>query len=210
MSTVDLVQQAVMGEMLRGELQPGTWLRQDELAERLGVSKIPVREALHRLAALGLLRFELNRGVVVPALSSSDAEENYGLRRAIEPELLRRAIPRLSIVDAAEAELALSDEDVSLTEANWVFHRALYRASGWVQGVAIAEMLHAAVAPYVVLYTEGLGGAADSDAEHIALLEACRRGEADAAVTLLHAHLDGAEAALLAFFAFEGTAPNLV
>ncbi len=65
----------------------------------------------------------------------------------------------------------------------------------------MAETLHAAVAPYVVLYTEGLGGAADSDAEHIALLEACRRADVDAACRQLKAHLDGAATALLAFFA---------
>ncbi len=132
MSTVDHVQQTVTEEILRGELQPGTWLRQDEMAERLGMSKIPVREALHRLAAIGLLRFEPNRGVVVPALSATEAEENYGLRRAIEPELLRRAIPRLTIVDLAEAELALSGEGMSLTETNWAFHggRCIGRAGG--------------------------------------------------------------------------------
>ena len=92
MSTVDEVQQAVMERMLRGDLQPGTWLRQDDLAAQLGVSKIPVREALHRLAASDLLRFENNRGVVVPLLTAEDAAETFGLRLAIEPELLRRAV----------------------------------------------------------------------------------------------------------------------
>ena len=203
MSTVAHVHKTVMDEILRGELQPGTWLRQDDLAERLGVSKVPVREALHRLAAIGLLRFEPNRGVIVPALSAAQAEENYGLRRAIEPELLRRAIPRLTIVDLAEAELALCGEGMSLTEANWSFHRALYRASGWEQGVAIAEVLHAAVAPYVVSYTQGLGGAASSDAEHVALLEACRRGDVKTACRQLIVHLDSAAAALQAFFAHQ-------
>ncbi len=203
MSTVDQIQRSVMEGMLRGELTPGTWLRQDELADRLGVSKIPVREALHRIAAIGLLRFEPNRGVVVPELSAADAEENYGLRRAIEPLLLARAIPNLTIVDLAEAELALSGEAVSLTEANWVFHRALYRASGWPQGVAMAEILHAAVAPYVALYTQELGGAADSEAEHDALLDACRRADVDAACALLGTHLERAATALLDFFAHD-------
>jgi DNA-binding GntR family transcriptional regulator len=204
MSTVDHVQETVMDGLLRGEYPPGTWLRQDELAAQLGVSKIPVREALHRLAAIGLLRFEPNRGAVVPALSAADAEENYGLRRAIEPELLRRAVPRLTIVDLAEAELATAGEGLSLTEANWAFHRALYQASGWVHGVAMAETLHAAVAPYVVLYTAELGGATDSEVEHRAILEACRSGDADTACARLHDHLEAAETALLAYFAGAG------
>lgn len=198
MSTVDLVQSAVMTEMLRGSLQPGTWVRQDELAIRLGVSKIPVREALQRLAALDLVRFEPNRGVIVPELTAAEAEENYALRQAIEVRLLAQALPKLNIVDLAEAELALTSS-VSLTESNWHFHRALYRASGWDRGLAMAEILHAAVAPYVVLYTEGLGGAADSDAEHLTLLELCRTGDSAKATQVLTQHLETAAASLVEF-----------
>ncbi len=207
MSSVDTVQDALMGALLRGELAPGTWLRQDEIAEQHGVSKVPVREALQRLAGIGLLRFVPNRGAVVPELSAAEAEEHYALRRGVEPQLLRRAVPRLSIVDLAEAELALSDEnrgdpkrsgrERSLTEANWAFHRALYRAAGWQRGLALVEILHVAVAPYVLLYTEGLGGAGDSHAEHHALLAACRDGDVEASVGFLGDHLDHAEAALV-------------
>lgn len=199
MSTVDRVQALVKGGMLRGELGPGTWLRQDDLAEELSVSKIPVREALQRLAATGLLRFEANRGAVVPELTASDAAEIYALRAGIEPRLLGEALPRLSLVDLAEAEVAIEAEGRSLTEANWAFHRALYRASGWDRGLAVAESLHIAVAPYVLLYTEQLGGARDSDVEHVALLDACRRGDRAAASDQLARHLDNAERALVGF-----------
>lgn len=193
-----------MTEMLRGELMPGTWLRQDELAERLGVSKIPVREALQRLVAKGLLRFEANRGAVVPELTATEAEESYALRRAIEPLLLERALPHLSIVDLAEAEIALQTDDLSISEANWAFHRALYSPSGWARGLAMAEILHVAVAPYLVLYTEGLGGATSSDAEHVAMLKACRQGDAESAVEQLLDHLSRAEEALVAYLESTG------
>jgi DNA-binding GntR family transcriptional regulator len=197
-STVDRVQRTIMGGLLRGEISPGTWLRQDELAERLDVSKIPVREALQRLAAIGLLRFEPNRGAILPELSAAEAEENYALRRGIEPQLLERALPRLTIVDLAEAEVALGADSLTLAEANWSFHHALYRASGWERGLAIAQILHAAVAPYVVLYTERLHGAADSDAEHEAILDSCRRRDRKAAVAVLRRHLDHASETLVA------------
>ncbi|MEL6981617.1 MAG: GntR family transcriptional regulator [Actinomycetota bacterium] len=197
MSTVDRVQASVMGGLLRGRFEPGTWLRQDDLAEELAVSKIPVREALQRLAATGLLRFEANRGAVVPQLTASDAAEIYELRLGIEPRLLDRAIPRLTIVDLAEAEVALQSDHLSLTEANWSFHRSLYRAAGWDRGLGVAETLHVAVAPYVLLYTEQLGGARDSDAEHLALLDACRHGDRATAADLLITHLDQAKAALV-------------
>lgn len=201
MSTVDVVQASVMAGMLRGELTPGTWVRQDELAQQLGVSKIPVREALQRLAAIGLLRFETNRGVVVPALSASEARENYALRQSIEPLLLSQALPKMSIVDFAEAELALTSDDLTLTEANWAFHRALYRASDWDRGIAITEVLHASVAPYITLYTQGLGGAEHSANEHVAMLEACRNGDGVEASDLLIQHLDSAAKALNEYLA---------
>ena len=185
-----------MAGMLRGEFAPGTWLRQDELAERMGVSKIPVREALQRLSAIGLLRFEANRGVVVPSLSAGEAAENYALRRSIEPLLLEQALPRLSIVDLAEAELALSSDALTLTEGNWAFHRALYRASGWKRGVAMTEVLHTAVAPYVMLYTKSLGGAKHSDDEHQAMLDACRNNDHVKADNVLIQHLDSAASAI--------------
>ncbi len=198
MSTVDRVQDLLVTEMLRGALAPGSWIRQDEMAERFGTSKIPVREALQRLAMVGLVRFEPNRGAVVPELTAAEAEESYALRSAMEVQLLAQALPRLSIVDLAEAELALAD-DGPLTEANWRFHRALYRASGWARGLAMVEILNAAVAPYVILYTEGLGGARHSDAEHRALLEACRNGDADTALDLLRLHLSAASTALIRY-----------
>jgi DNA-binding GntR family transcriptional regulator len=192
MSTVDRVEQRVRDGLLRGDYPPGTWLRQDDLAAELGVSKIPVREALQRLANASLVTFEPNRGAIVRPLTAGDADEVFALRLAIEPELLRRAIGRHTIVDLATAELALTDMSRSLTEANWRFHRALYDPAGWPLALGTVETLNAAVAPYVLLYTESLGGAAHSDAEHHQLLEHCRAGDASAAVRVLRAHVRAA------------------
>jgi DNA-binding GntR family transcriptional regulator len=205
MSTVDHVEAEIRRELLRGTAAPGTRLRQDDLARRLGVSKIPVREALQRLAGVGLLRFEPNRGAVVPSLQAEDASEIFALRRQIEPLLLQRALPQLTIVDLAEAELALDagPEARSLPEANWAFHRALYRASGWDRGVGLAETLQVAVAPYVALYHDGLQGAEASHREHLELLDACRAGDAAAARRILLHHLGAAEQALLGHLAQE-------
>ena len=202
MSTVERVHRAVLDGMLRGELAPGSWLRQDELASRLGVSKIPVREALQRLATARLVTFEPGRGAQVRALTAGDAEEIYALRVATEPRLLGRAVGRLTAVDLAHAEMALAGRRVDggallPTEANWAFHRALYRAAGWARALDLVETLHAAVAPYVLDYTQRLGGAATSDAEHHRLLELCRQEQAEPACALLAAHLDHAAAALV-------------
>jgi DNA-binding GntR family transcriptional regulator len=198
-STVDRVEQWVRRSLIRGDYAPGAWLRQDDLAAELGVSKIPVREALQRLAAASLVTFEPNRGALVRPLTAADAEEIFALRLAIEPELLRRAIGRQTIVDLATAELALKSDSRTLTEANWELHRALYAAASWPRALATVETLHAAVAPYVLLYTEGLGGAAHSDAEHHELLEHCRAGDARAAVRVLTVHVRAAAEALASY-----------
>lgn len=199
MSTVDQIQRVVLDDLVRGDLEPGSRIRQDRLAVRLGVSKIPVREALQRLSASGLLQFETNRGASVPLLSPADAVENFTLRRAVEVELLRQSVPNLTIVDLARAEHALDNGGTSPTEANWQFHRALYAPSGWNRGLAIAEMLHAAMAPYVLLYLRSLGGGTPSEDEHRALLVACRIGDGEMAVSLLERHLDGAASSVTDF-----------
>jgi DNA-binding GntR family transcriptional regulator len=198
MGTVEVVHKHLLTAMLRGELQPGQWLRQDDLAASLGVSKVPVREALQRLAAEGLVSFEANRGSVVRSVTADGAAEIYALRQAIEPMLLERSVPRLTIVDLAEAEMALDDADVPIGESNWRFHRALYAGARWLRGSTIVGTLHAAVAPYVVLYTQGLGGSTASDAEHRELLSLCRGRQTAKALAVLHRHLAEASSALLA------------
>ena len=199
MATVERIEQWVRRRLIRGDYRPGAWLRQDDLAAELGVSKIPVREALQRLAAASLVTFEPNRGALVRPLTAADAEEIFALRLAVEPLLLQRAIGRHTIVDLATAELALTSPAQTLTEANWLFHRALYNAANWHRALAMVETLHAAVAPYVLLYTEGLGGAAHSDAEHRELLEHCRAGDARSADRVLRRHVRAAAETLAGY-----------
>jgi len=178
--------------------------------EVVGTSKVPVREALQRIGTGGLLVFETNRGARIPVLSVGDAIENATLRRAVEVELLRQAVPKLNVVDLARAEHALADPTAtgSVTEANWQFHRALYRAAQWPRGLAITEMLHAAMAPYVLLYLQSLAGSYPSDDERRALLEACRRGDVDAAIDLLRSHLDRTMHTVIDFLRSAGTADH--
>jgi len=196
MSTVERVEQRIREGLLRGDYPPGAWLRQDDLAAELGVSKIPVREALQRLAAASLVTFEPNRGALVRPLTVGEAEEIFALRAAIEPVLLRRAFGHHTAVDLATAELALTSDALPLTERNWLFHRALYHAANWPRALATVETLHTAVAPYVLLYTEGLGGAAHSDAEHRELLQHARAADVRSALGVLRIHLQSAASAL--------------
>ncbi len=198
MNAVELAHQHVLAALLNGDLRPGQWIRQDDLAAELGISKVPVREALQRLTAEGLVTFETNRGSAVRSLTAADAEEIYALRLAIEPMLLERSIANLSIVDLASAGLALTSTGSSIGEANWHFHRALYAGAHWDRAVTLVGRLHAAVAPYVVLYTQELGGSSASDKQHRKLLKLCQAAKTQRAVDLLRQHLEEASAALVA------------
>lgn len=191
------ISHALRLRILRGQAAPGQALPQDDLARDFGVSKIPVREALQRLHTEGVVELLPNRGAVVRTLDAARAREIYALRSALEPVLLSEAIPRLTMVDLAEAAQALTSP-APAPEANWLFHRALYRPSGWQHGLAVLEPMFVVVAPYLLLYTQDLGGAAVSDKEHASLLAHCRDGDIKAAMRVLASHLETAKAALVA------------
>src|ERR1043166_1378508 len=84
--------EALRERILRGDYPEGEPLRQDALADELGVSRIPVREALRQLEAEGLVTFSPHRGAVVSVLSLEEIAELFELRAEIECDLVRRAI----------------------------------------------------------------------------------------------------------------------
>ena len=200
LGTADAIGKRIRTGILSGEFAPGERLKQDELARRLGVSKIPVREALQRLSAEGLVAFEPNRGFEIRALDAEAAREIYGLREAVEPVLLSEAIPRQTIVDLARAEFSLSDDQMAGPARNWAFHQALYAPSGWRRGLSIVEALHTAVAPYVSLYTADPEAQERSESQHHRMLTSCREGDVSGALLALRQHLamarEGLEGAL--------------
>jgi DNA-binding GntR family transcriptional regulator len=90
--------------IVSGELTPGSVLRQEQLSERFGVSRTPVREALRRLAALGLVSFEPNRGVRVRTLTHHDLREAFMVRAELEALVTELAAQRMTSDALAELE----------------------------------------------------------------------------------------------------------
>ena len=125
---------ALRDMILSGEIAEGEQLRQDALAAAHGVSRIPLREALRQLEAEGLVSFYPHRGAVVSTLSLAEIEELFEIRALIEPDLLRRAIRRLTKDDLDRAGEILDiaresfrSKDVGRWgELNWKFHSTLY------------------------------------------------------------------------------------
>ena len=202
--TTETIANALRSDILHGIYTSNAPLRQDEIAARFGVSKIPVREALQQLKAEGLVTFYPNRGAAVSALSSTEVDEIYTMRIALETAALQRAIPHLTIADLARAEalLVTLDQEQQVArwnELNWEFHALLYRPANLPRLLSWVSTLHVNVARYMVLYLAGLDYQAASQQEHRAILAACRQGNVDLACDLLRHHLQAAADQLLAF-----------
>src|SRR3954447_3472550 len=90
--------------ILRDVLKPGARIRQEEIAERLGASRLPVREALRMLEAEGLTEHEANKGARVPRLSMHELDVIYRMRERLEPVALAESLPQLDDDDLARLE----------------------------------------------------------------------------------------------------------
>ncbi len=139
-NTVDRVVEAIRSLILNGQLPPGFRLRENMLAQQIGVSRTPVREALGRLASEGLVEVRPNRGAVVSAVPPSQTEDVTGIRATLEGMAARAAAEHITAEQLAELEkldremhqLVRSPSAENLDELaglNGSFHKLLHRAA---------------------------------------------------------------------------------
>lgn len=183
--------------ILSGEIADGMPLRQDALAEEMGTSRIPVREALSRLEGEGLVASYPHRGYVVTGLSRDDIQELFDLRALLEPELLRYSIPRLTPEDIAAAETVIEEYDaaiasgdvVSWGEFNRRFHMTLYNPSGRLKTLRIVRELLVNSDRYTRLVLTVGDSVQRAQDDHGALLDLCRQGLVNQAVDFTRYHI---------------------
>ncbi|HEY9552280.1 GntR family transcriptional regulator [Allosphingosinicella sp.] len=185
----------VRDRILSGKVAADLAIRQDALAAELGVSKIPLREALTRLEQEGLIRSQANRGYFVRSLSTQEAEEVYALRLKLEPEAVALAAVEAKEEEQAAARQALEALD-RVTEAhgesvgafNRAFHLALVRPAIRPITFSIIERLHILSERYVRKHLEPSGRDERANDEHRRMLETwlARDGKAAAALTRTH------------------------
>lgn len=193
-------QEAVLAELRRaigtGELAPGQQVLQDALAERYGVSRVPLREALKVLEAEGQVSYVPHRGYFVAELSLADLLEVYRLRELLEGEAVRVGVPRLTEEDldrlaeaVAACEVSAADGDLgALTAANRRLHFDLLESCGMPRLVRLIRVLWDATDVYRSLYYGDETNRSVVEAEHRAVLAAARRRDAEATARLLHQH----------------------
>lgn len=187
--------------ILSGDLPSGTPLRLEELATRLRMSQMPVREGLRRLETLGLVDIIPHRGAWVRERSLDDLRDTYETRLAVETMAVRAAAERFTSRDAelareALAELAaleLAGDLAAARRAHSEFHFAVYRAGGSRWLPRAIEPLWQNSERYAAGDEHGPEGIDRHRREHEAILDACIAHEPDTAATALQAHLRTAQ-----------------
>lgn len=198
----------VLGELRRliavGELVPGQPLRQEDLAERLGVSRVPVREALNTLESEGHVVHEPHRGYRVTELSLTDLLEVYRLRQLLEAEAVRATIALGSarVIDdlraaGAEVERANAADDLlAMNDANRRFHFVLVTSAGLPRLERILRALWDSTEAYRRLYYDDSDNRARVEREHTGIIGAFAAGNAELVIRLLDEHRVHATTAL--------------
>lgn len=206
-TVVQMTLDAIRDRIVRGIYPEGEPLRQDALAVELGVSRIPIREALRQLEAEGLVTFSPHRGAIVSSLSLAEIEEVFALRAMIESDLLRQAIPHINSDHVQRAneiltayERALVEHNVAAWgELNWKFHSTLYAPADRPLTMGYAQKLHQHADRYLRMQLALTHGESQAKEEHRAILAAARRKDGLAACPMLREHILGAGERLLTF-----------
>lgn len=154
----DMLRRAIADDIITGRLSPGTRLDEHALAQRFGVSRTPVREALRELAATGLAETRPHRGVAVKAIEESEVAALFEAMAEIEGVCARLSALRMASAERTQLEALhrasvarVHDGDAAGYAAmNWEFHGALYRGARNAQVEEIAVGLRARCAPYRV------------------------------------------------------------
>jgi DNA-binding GntR family transcriptional regulator len=192
-TTVDLVLDELRQQILSGQLRPGEPLRQEALAEGLGVSRIPVREAIRRLEAEGLVSVHAHRGAYVCPVSSNDVVETFELRLQVEPWLFGEAIKAGGRAPLAEARAALQDtlhaDAAGWGRANWRLHEALYLPARRDLAMAVLKQLHDRGDRYLRFQVVNVPLRQQAYDEHLALIEHAENGDAQGGMKALRTHI---------------------
>lgn len=189
--------------IVNGTYAPGARLNINELARELGVSAVPIREALRALEAEGFVEFSANRGAVVKSISAAEVREAFLIRIPLETLAVTEAIPRLTEPDFKELNRYLermeAEKDVSTWLAiNQEFHFALYRRAELPRLYQVITLLWTMTRPYLAIFAARRQDLSKDQEEHRGLVEACRAGESRKAAKIIEKHLSDTRDAILA------------
>lgn len=193
-TTSDIIQRYIRASIADGSLDEGEPIRQDDVARLFNVSKIPVREALKRLEAEGLVEFHRNKGAVVTRLSEPEVAQIFETRAILESNALRISVPLLTPETLARAEtycdaFAGEMDGARWSMLNWQFHSCLYEDARRPFMVGLIRSVNDRLERQIRAQLALSQSQDVATREHRAILEAARAGDADGAATLLYDHI---------------------
>lgn len=212
-SLSNLVREEVLGMIKAGELPPGKRLNELDLAERLRISRPPVREALRALEEAGLVRLERNRGMFVREVSETDAFELYQVRAGLDAQAGRLLAPRITDKQLQELGLVLdkleciSEGDINRTfPLNVAFHDRLLEMTG--NAILLGIYRGVINRMHLLRRRSFAGGNAASHREHRAILAALADREPEVSALAMRTHVErGFERMRAASSGLSGDAP---
>lgn len=192
-----IIEESLREAILDGRLPCGTALRQQELADLFGVSRMPVREALRQLEAQSLLNVVQHKGAVVAPLITNNAVETYALRSVLEAFALRLSIPLLDDSDLALAaqyieQLETETDHAEIGKLNRLFHMSLYHKAPNSKLLDLIERELNEEERFLRFHLSSMGLGKLNQNDHRALLDAARAKDIDKAIVLLELHLEKA------------------
>ena len=198
----DIILKFIRDSIADGSLDEGEPIRQDDVARLFNVSKIPVREALKRLEAEGLVEFQRNKGAIVTSVSEPEIAQIFETRAILESSAIRLSVPHMTPETFAEAaafcDAFARETDVAQWSAlNWQFHSRLYLDAQRPFLVRTIRAVNDRLERYLRIQLALSHGQGTADREHRDILAACKAGDAEKAGALVHAHIMGACASLL-------------
>lgn len=187
--------------ILSGAYAPGAKLGEEELAERLGVSRGPVREAFRGLEELGLIRFEKNRGVFVRKVSIDEANQSYVVRGALEGLAGRIVAEKISADETKLLQSIVKRMERAIARRHYSEYVDLnYEFHGTIVGLTDnAKLIHVyrAIANELLLFRNESRAPGETLDEHRAIVDKIVAHDADAAAAALHDHIDGGRRRML-------------
>ncbi|WP_030614805.1 GntR family transcriptional regulator [Streptomyces fulvoviolaceus] len=203
-NSADVIAAELRTSIRRGDLLPGTRLIQERLASDLKVSRIPLREALHALAAEGLIEVQPQRGMIVAELSHDDIAELFALCLQLEPPLAEEIVRGCRERDIDELQ-ALADQmrekgagADGRAALNYQFHRRIYELSERRIALRFVDQLLHLVEPYSRLWVRSGDELQRIDEEHQSMVDALKARDAQALRDVITAHVEGARDHVLA------------
>lgn len=187
----------IHARIISGELGPGDSLRIEQLAETLQISPTPIREALHRLQAIGLAEYVPHRGTRVTDLNLADLQDLYEARLVIEPLAVAKAAEKFTKEQAESARICLAqmalaqknEDHTEIWKAHSEFHFTLYRASQSEWLVKLILPMWERSQCYRLKWKAAKEDLSRRTAEHVSILEACEVHNSERASREMYNHL---------------------